>query len=1266
MTDTDLGDKRTAFRFCTYNCNGLGDFKKRKDVFDFLREKQCSIYFLQETHLLHNSENFIRSCWGYTTFLAGCDTNKNGVAILFNNNFEYKVHNVIRDPHGCYILLDIELLEKRMTLVNVYGPSSGDHPEFFDTVCTHIDHIGNDIIVAAGDWNVVLNMKLDSRNYQSTVNRPRTRKKIFDVMVQYELIDVFRNMYPTKRKYSWRKFNSIKQGRLDFFLVSENLISEVVGTEVGPSYRSDHSIVQLFLKKEVLKRDKQYWKFNNSLLKDKSFVTEIKTVIYNLKKEYALPVYNFDNIDNISDNDLQFTISDQLFFEMLLLKIREKTISYSCYKKKADLQKERELESEIKLLSDNLDEHVLDRLECLNVQLQELRDNKVQGMIVRSRINWIQNGEKPSRYFCNLENRNFVDRTMSFLSTNDGNIIYKQDDVLKEVQDYYECLYSARDVTDVNLDTIVHEATKLSQCESDSLEGPLSYTEACCALKNMSNNKSPGSDGFTVEFFKFFFINIGVFLVRSVNEGFLNKNLSVTQRQGIIICIPKDDKPKQYLKNWRPISLLNTAYKIVSASIANRLKNVLPKIIHDDQKGFMKGRYIGENIRKIYDVLRYTEAENIPGLLLSVDIEKAFDSVSWAFMQKALEFFNFGPCLIQWIATLYHSPISCVSVNGQYSKWFSVCRGVRQGDPSSSYLYLLCAEIMSILIRQNVKIKGIQMNELEVLLSQFADDTNVCLDGSEESFNECMRVLRQFSDMSGLKINFEKTNVVWIGRMKNSNIRYLRDENFCWNPGTFRILGILFCIDTDRMIELNYDGKLMTIRRDLHKWNKRQLTPLGKITILKTIIFSKLTYLFLNLPDPPANVMKEIENMMFKFLWNEKPAKIKRSVVCKPYIDGGLQMIDVAACISSLKISWLKRITDESEFQKFIFNIFPDFQCLHKLGEEYIHVCMQRCRNPFWVDVLKHFKKLYVKCCPENLSELMSECIHYNVNILRDRKVICVKEWINNDILYIRQLFNSNNNKFLTFVEFKEKYPVILKTNFLLYSGVIDAIQQYLIKTVITFDDSYRVVETKAWSVACKGSKLIKLFFLKNDIVPTAVLRWNEMFEDINWKDVFCKCFKFSDTKLKWFQARVLHRLLPTRKFLFDRKIVDDPFCNLCSHEVQTLQHLLWSCVKTQNFWSTLLLLIKNCPHCHALNLSEELVLFGNKNNVMTDSVIEYILVSAKYYIYTSYRNNKTPRVKTFLAVLKNRYVELEMLSYVNGTSIVFANSWSLYQSLFV
>ena len=214
--------------------------------------------------------------------------------------------------------------------------------------------------------------------------------------------------------------------------------------------------------------------------------------------------------------------------------------------------------------------------------------------------------------------------------------------ILNETMKFYSNLYKEKEINaehDLNEILDKYNPPKLSHEESLKLEGNITLQKTLTVLKAMNRNKSPGSDGFSSEFFKEFWNKLGPFIVRSLNYGYSTGELSITQKEGIIVCIPKENKPKQFLKNWRPITLLNTVYKLGSGVIANRIKTGLDKIISKDQTGFMAGRYIGENTRLIYDLLDYTEERNIPGLLLFIDFEKAFDSVSWKFLDKTLHFF---------------------------------------------------------------------------------------------------------------------------------------------------------------------------------------------------------------------------------------------------------------------------------------------------------------------------------------------------------------------------------------------------------------------------------------------------------------------------------------------------------------------------------------------------------------------------------------------------------------------------------------------------
>ena len=179
----------------------------------------------------------------------------------------------------------------------------------------------------------------------------------------------------------------------------------------------------------------------------------------------------------------------------------------------------------------------------------------------------------------------------------------------------------------------------------------------------------------------------------SLNYAHFHGELSNSQKQALITLSEKKDKDSRWIKNWRPISLVNIDVRIGSKAVAKRLENVLSHIIHCDQNAFVKGRTIFDAVRTISDVMEFTKIRDYKGIMTAIDFEKAFDSLNWNFLLKSLEFFGFGESFLGWIKTFYKNISSCVINNGFSTPSFNLKRGVRQGDPFSPSLFILVLEL---------------------------------------------------------------------------------------------------------------------------------------------------------------------------------------------------------------------------------------------------------------------------------------------------------------------------------------------------------------------------------------------------------------------------------------------------------------------------------------------------------------------------------------------------------------------------------------------
>ena len=356
--------------------------------------------------------------------------------------------------------------------------------------------------------------------------------------------------------------------------MSADIQGSVASSDILSGYRTDHNIVTITLKKPNLSKRGLCWKFNNSLLSDEKYISMIKKEIKNIKEQYMLPVYSALALN--SDRDIQFVIDDQLFFETLMCHLRGVTIQYGSRKKKAQGRHERKLIESIQHFDSlaSQDKGVINVLERTKEELYMIRKEKMKGVLVRAKARWIEEGERPTKYFCGLEKRQYSQKYMGCVEIN-GEIEHDQEVIMNYLKDFFKEVYGHRTrqkTLDEFTPFLCDNFPKLSDEERSAMEGRLTLGEASSAVSKLRNDKSPGPDGFSANFFKCFWEDLGFLLVRSLNAGFAEGMLTVTQRQGVITLVPKPGKPKQVINSWRPISLLNTTQKILSTAIADRFK----------------------------------------------------------------------------------------------------------------------------------------------------------------------------------------------------------------------------------------------------------------------------------------------------------------------------------------------------------------------------------------------------------------------------------------------------------------------------------------------------------------------------------------------------------------------------------------------------------------------------------------------------------------------------------------------------------------------
>jgi hypothetical protein len=1159
------------------------------------------------------------------------------------------------------VILELKIDNSYYAIYNIYNhcqDKEKDQITFLENLENKFQKYSKHIIIAAGDYNIIQNPSLDKWNAKSSDKPSKAAEKLKELLSSNNLLDIWRLQNPNMKKYTWsrRTTKGIQQSRLDYFIINEILAIHTTKAEIQPGFNSDHSLVSIEINNHNnSQKGKGYWKFNNSLLEDADYLKFIKPKIEEYTKEDTLEV------------------DDKLFWDALKMKIRRDTITYSIHRSKKLKVERVKLKEELEKAEDELNnsdgskptiiEHYWN---CKN-EWQKLENSRTAGYILRSKAQWVEEGERNSKFFIGLEKHRQEVKNITELDLGEDKTITDDKEILNALNSFYKKLYN-NDMVDKNLFEEYTSDCTLEESDKASLEGNIALEECKEALLEMPNNKSPGLDGFTIEFYKKFWNILGPIYLNCITEIFKSGEMSHDQKNGIISLIPKGDKNPRYIKNWRPISLLNVDYKILTKVLANRIKKVLPTIIHQDQTAYVKDRQIGQNIRVVQDLIDFCKTFNIDGALLLIDFEKAFDSISWDFLQHALKEFGFGEGFRRWVKIIYSNISSHVQNNGHISERFDLGRGIRQGCPVSPYLFIVCVELLASKIRANEEIEGLKIGQVEHKVLQFADDT-VLLLKNKKSIIKSLEMLKIFGKSSGLKMNIDKTELFRLGESLPFNVNDLKLK---W-VSEFRYLGIQFCDNKLDMEFKNFRHRLDNMRNLLRIWKQRDLSLKGKVVIIKSLAMAQLIYP-MSMLFSPKWVVKEAEKYFYDFLWDGKPDKVSRTTVIRAIEDGGLKMVDIDAMARALKCKWVHKLCDSENWDKkwasiprfFFFHISMEEFCASHYTEEMLPTLLP----DFYRQCLISLSE--IKCDNLNtLGDIKDQYIWYNKYITQKGKPLMFDDWYQKGIVKINDLLDINNN-FVSLEYLVENYD-IKNSQYLQYNIIKCCIPNAWKRSLRNNKDSHEEDRDYDWHIdvsinganhsleSCPTRLLYKGFVeIQTKKELKCVKYWQGLLgiDKESLYTYFCIPFQnIRDVKIQSLQFKILHNIFPNNLRKFQWRVSPSNTCDYCD-KVDDIIHHFCNCDNSNLFWHGLIEWFNRLNNTNYI-LNQQDILLGYVGKGDHLKQLNFILLFAKWYIYRTKYLTENLFLLEFLIELKSR-LRAEKLIYIKKNELYkFEVEWS-------
>jgi exonuclease III len=723
------------------NIQGLGSKAKKDWTRELIGKHKVNFLSLQETKMESISEMDVKILWGNSNFeylFSEAIGNSSGILCTWNPNIFLKEQHILSDNFvalfGTWIPTKTKLL-----MISIYAPQPRTEKRLlWNYIMSLVNRWQGDSIVM-GDFNEV--RSADER--MGSVFNIQGATEFNDFISNSELVDIQLEGY----SFTWSHPSASKMSKLDRFLVTEGVISlfphisaicldrhlsdhrpillrDVIADYGATPFRLYHSWLTLSGFEQLVIHT-----WNSTVLEDSNGMVRFKKKLQALKKVIREWVAIYKRGKTSRRNDIKLNLS-----------VIDKQLEQG--RVNDDI-----LLSRMGLMKQLLDSNSSDALDNLQ----------------KAKIQWAIEGDENSKFFHGVINRKRANLAIRGVMV-DGEWVDDPPRVKVEFCSHFATRFHAPSATRNKINFMF--PNQLSSDQALELEKPVSTDEIRTAVWACGENKSPGPDGFTFEFFRKFWDTIGPDLCLAVEWFFDHGSFSRGCNSSFISLIPKVQDLK-FVNDYRPISLIGSLYKVVTKILALRLSSVITGLISDVQTAFLPSRQILDGPFVINELLSWCKHKKQHAMVFKVDFAKAYDSVRWDFLDDVLQSFGFGFKWRSWILGSLSSGMASVLVNGSPTAEFQFHCGLKQGDPLAPYLFILVMESLHLSFSRVVDagiFKGIKIDNSTMISHLFyADDAVFVGEWSDDNLSSIMHVLHCFSLASGLKINVKKSQLLGVG-----------------------------------------------------------------------------------------------------------------------------------------------------------------------------------------------------------------------------------------------------------------------------------------------------------------------------------------------------------------------------------------------------------------------------------------------------------------------------------------------------------------------